>query len=87
MLIMLARVAIGLINAYSWIILIECILSWVPADTGIIGDIKRILSMIVDPYLDLFRKLIPPIGGMVDITPIIGLLVLQLVGRLIIGLA
>ena len=87
MLMMLARIVIGLINAYSWIILIYCVLTWIPVETGIVGDIKRILSKITDPYLNLFRKLIPPIGGMVDITPIIALLVLQLVGRLIIGLA
>ena len=45
--------------------------------TGIVADIYRVLGKICDPYLDLFKKLIPPIGGMVDVTPIIALLVLQ----------
>lgn len=51
-----------------------------------IGDIYRILGKICDPYLNLFKRLIPPIGGMVDITPIIALLVLQLVVRFIVGI-
>ena len=36
--------------------------------------------------LNLFRKLIPPLGGMVDVTPIIALLVLQFGVRLLINL-
>jgi len=40
--------------------------------------------VLCDWYLDLFRRFIPPIGGMVDISPIAALLVLQLVGRLIV---
>lgn len=82
----IARVIIGLTNAYSWIIVIYCLLTWIPMGTGIIGDIKRILEKVVDPVLKPFRKIIPPIGGMVDISPIVALLVLQLVVRLIIGL-
>ena len=39
-----------------------------------------------DPYLNLFKKFIPPIGGMVDVSPIVALLVLQFGVRLLIGL-
>lgn len=68
----------SLMNAYSTVIIVYVLMSWIPMNsTGIVADIYRVLGKICDPYLDLFKKLIPPIGGMVDITPIIALLVLQ----------
>lgn len=45
--------------------------------SGILADIETVLGKVCDPYLNLFRKFIPPIGGMVDVTPIFALLVLQ----------
>ena len=83
---MIRAVIIGLTNAYTTIIFVYVIMSWIPHTTGILGDIYRVLGKICDPYLNLFKRLIPPIGGMVDITPIIALLVLQLVVRFIVGI-
>jgi YggT family protein len=59
-------------------------MSWIPTRSGLVGDIYRALGALCDPYLNLFKRLIPPIGGMIDITPIIALLVLQFVVRLIV---
>lgn len=81
---MIISIIVGLANAYSLIICVYVLMSWIPNSTGIIGDVYRVLGTICDPYLDLFKRLIPPIGGMVDITPIIALVVLQLVVRLIV---
>ena len=68
----------SLMKAYSTVIIVYVLMSWIPMNpTGIVADIYRVLGKICDPYLDLFKKLIPPIGGMVDVTPIIALLVLQ----------
>ena len=83
---MIRAIIIGLTNAYTTIIFVYVIMSWIPHTTGILGDVYRVLGKICDPYLNLFRRLIPPIGGMVDITPIIALLVLQLVVRFIVGI-
>ncbi|MBR3182436.1 MAG: YggT family protein [Eggerthellaceae bacterium] len=83
---MIRALIIGLANAYTTIIFIYVIMSWIPHSTGVVGDVYRILGKLCDPYLDLFKKLIPPIGGMVDITPIIALLVLQLVVRFVVGI-
>ncbi len=69
----------SLANVYSTVIFVYILMSWIPMRSeGIIADIYRFLGKICDPYLDLFKKLIPPIGGMLDVTPIIALLVLQL---------
>ena len=76
----------ALANAYSLIIFVYVLMSWLP-DTvnGVIGQIYRALGAICDPYLDLFKRFIPPIG-MIDISPIVALLVLQFVVRLIVGI-
>ena len=81
---MLSRLILSLGNLYSLIILVYCVLTWIPEPRdGILRDIKRFFAMLAEPYLKLFRRLIPPIGGAVDITPIIALIVLQLVVSLL----
>ena len=47
---------------------------------------KTFLARLVEPFLAPFQKIIPPIGGMVDISPIIAFFVLQWGVRLIVGL-
>ena len=42
------------------------------------------LRDVSEPYLGLFRRFIPPLGP-IDISPIIAILVLQIVGGIIIG--
>ena len=81
---MITVILISLLNAYSIIILVYVIMSWIPNSTGIVGQVYDALGMLCDPYLDLFRRFIPPIGGMVDVSPIVALLVLQLIERLIV---
>ena len=83
---MIKYLIVSLANVYSMVIFVYVLMSWIPwtAKRGVIGDIETVLGKICDPYLNLFKKLIPPIGGMVDITPIIALLVLQFVVRLIV---
>ena len=73
---------VSLSDVYSMLIFVYVMLSWFPTDRGILADINTVLGKICDPYLNLFKKFIPPIGGMVDVTPIIALLVLQFGVRL-----
>ena len=42
------------------------------------------LRDVSEPYLSIFRRFIPPLGP-IDISPIIAILVLQIVGGIIIG--
>lgn len=74
---------ISLCNVYGMIIFVYVLMSWFPNKRGIIGQIYEFLGKICDPYLNLFRKFIPPIGGMVDVSPIVAFLVLQLAVQLI----
>jgi len=67
------------IQIYIGIILIYVILSWFPNKTGVLAEIDSVFEKLCDPFLKIFKKLIPPIGGMVDITPIIAVFALYLV--------
>ena len=77
---------VSLSDVYSMLIFVYVMLSWFPTDRGILADINTVLGKICDPYLNRFKKFIPPIGGMVDVSPIVALLVLQFGVRLLIGL-
>ena len=83
---MLTYLIVRLVDAYSLIIFDYVMMSWLPVNRGILADIYQVLGKVCDPYLNLFRKIIPPIGGMVDVTPIVALLVLQFGVRLLVFL-
>ncbi|WCF10067.1 YggT family protein [Paenibacillus thiaminolyticus] len=66
-----------LYEIYRWLIIIYVLMSWLPnVRESFIGEI---LGKIVEPYLGLFRRIIPPIGGMLDISPIIAIFALHFV--------
>ena len=83
---MLTYLIVRLVDASSLIIFVYVMMSWLPVNRGILADIYQVLGKVCDPYLNLFRKIIPPIGGMVDVTPIVALLVLQFGVRLLVFL-
>ena len=76
----------SLVDVYTMIIFVYVLMSWIPTKRGILADIDNVLAKICAPYLNLFRKFIPPLGGMVDVSPIVALLVLQFGLRLILML-
>lgn len=79
----LQNIVLALINFYSILIVIYVLMSWIPQGAArIIEDIRGVLASICEPYLGLFRRFIPPLG-IVDISPIVAILVLELLGRLI----
>ncbi len=62
---------------YYLLIIAYVLLSWLPnVRESFIGEL---LGKVVEPYLTPFRKIIPPIGGMLDISPIIALFALRFV--------
>lgn len=69
-----------LVDLYSLLIVVYVLMSWFPTNQGILHDINEVLGKVCDPYLNIFKRIIPPIG-MVDISPIFALIVLQLVAR------
>jgi YggT family protein len=62
-------------NIYFYALLIYIFMSWIPGARE--SQIGQFLGSICEPYLEQFRKFIPPIG-MFDFSPIVALFVLQL---------
>ncbi|MDF2721891.1 MAG: cell division protein [Paenibacillus sp.] len=64
-------------TVYTYLIIAYVLLSWLPnARDSFIGEM---LGKLVEPYLSIFRRFIPPIGGMIDISPIVALIALRFV--------
>ncbi|HJV31551.1 MAG TPA: YggT family protein [Bacillales bacterium] len=63
-----------LISLYSYALIIYILMSWFPnARETAFG---QFFAKICEPYLEPFRKIIPPIG-MIDISPIVAIFVLR----------
>ncbi len=71
-----------LVDFYVILIVAYCLFTWIPNKGPILQTINTAVSNLVEPYLNLFRKLIPPFGG-IDFSPVLAVLVIQLVARLI----
>lgn len=66
------------IQIYNVLLIIRVLLTWFP-NIDLYNQPFAALTQITDPYLNLFRSIIPPLGGM-DFSPILAFLVLTLVG-------
>ena len=72
----------NLFEIYFWIILVRCLLSFVPS----IDWYKQPFTFIKDStdiYLNLFKKIIPPVNGL-DFSPIVAIIVLQVIQYLVV---
>ncbi|WP_026559433.1 YggT family protein [Bacillus sp. J37] len=63
-----------LITFYSYALIVYILLSWFPGARE--SGFGQFLSKICEPYLEPFRKIIPPLG-MIDISPIVAILALR----------
>ena len=73
-----------LLRIYSFCIVVWCLSSWITVSNDSFNRILEGLGKIVEPYLSVFRRVIPPISG-IDFSPIVALFVLNLVGRFVIS--
>ena len=80
----------ALFLVYMILIFVRILLSWIPRIpynpvlSGVIGFIHDV----TDPYLRLFRRFIPPLGGggfALDLSPIIAIFVLIIARGIIVG--
>ena len=77
---------VGLLFYFYYIlIIIRIFLTWIRSINWYSQPFAWIAS-ITDPFLNIFRGIIPPIGGVLDISPIIAIILLQLVQGLLVGM-
>lgn len=76
-----------LLEIYAWVIFIYILMSWLPHENGFLAKVYDALGMVCEPFLKLFRKILPPVGGRsgaaIDFSPIIAFVALQLVEMLL----
>ena len=75
---LLAATVVALVKAALWLLIIvvlaQAILSWVAPD----GPVSGVLNALTFPFLRPIRKVLPPIGGVLDLSPLIVIVVAQL---------
>lgn len=81
----------ALVWIYSVLILIRILLTWVPRmpENAALRTVVGFVEDVTEPYLALFRRIIPPLRGgpgLIDISPIIAIFALVLVGSLVTSL-
>ncbi len=72
----------NLFQIYFWLILVRCLLSFVPSIDWYKQPFQGLRDA-TDLYLNAFRKIIPPFNG-IDFSPIIAIIALQVLNYLII---
>lgn len=68
----------SLISLYVFLIVIWCLLSWFPGASQ--SALGTFLDRLVHPYLAVFERIIPPLGG-VSFSPVVAVLVLWFAQR------
>ncbi|XP_021277151.1 ylmG homolog protein 2, chloroplastic [Herrania umbratica] len=72
--IVVANGILNFLNIYNTLLIVRLVLTWFPnSPPAIVSP----LSTICDPYLNIFRGIIPPLGGTLDLSPILAFLVLN----------
>jgi len=61
---------------YTILIAVRLIASWFPAFQG--QPWLRLMACLTDPFLNLFRRIVPPIGGRLDLSPMLAFLTLKM---------
>ena len=69
---------------YTSFLLVRIIGSWFPSFAH--HKIMHFVAFYTDPYLNLFRRIIPPIGGMLDLSPLLAFFALQIMEYLILSI-
>ena len=77
----LLNVLVQTLSIYSLILLVRVLLTWFP-NLDWSNPVLSTVSSITDPYLNAFRGLIPPLGGL-DLSAIVAFLALNLAQQLL----
>ncbi len=70
-----------LFTLLSFAIIARALISWVPVDPY--NPAVRFLDQITEPIIAPLRRVIPPIGGAIDITPIVALVLIQILQAIV----
>ncbi len=70
-------------QVYTWLVIIRILLSWIRHNPY--QPLIRFIYEVTEPFLRLFRRIVPPLGQ-IDFSPIIAVFVLQILQWVIVRL-
>jgi YggT family protein len=68
---------------YTVLLFIRIVTSWFPHWQA--HHLIRFVAFYTDPYLNLFRRILPPLGGVLDLSPLLAFFVLRILEMIILG--
>jgi len=75
------RLVVNLTMFFMYVIIINALLSWVSPDP--LNPIVQLLTLIAAPITDSIRRVVPPLGGVIDISPVLAIIALLLANSLL----
>ncbi len=78
------RLVIGLTTYFMFAIIINALLSWVSPDP--MNPIVQLLALISAPIVEPIRRVIPPLAGAIDLSPMIAIFALMIGQNIALGL-
>ncbi len=78
-----AEIISQIFMVYTLMLFARILGSWFPELRG--SRAMQFVSYYTDPYLNLFKRIIPPLGAM-DISPIFAFFALQILKRIVLGI-
>ena len=80
----------ALFLVYLILIFARILLSWIPRMpyNPVLSAVVNFIHEVTDPYLNLFRRVLPPVGGggfALDLSPMIATFVLIIVWQVVVG--
>ena len=84
----LASVLVPVIDFYILLIIAYVLLRWFMgvSSGGVVHDLYQVLGSLCEPYLRVFRRVLPPLmigSGGVDLSPVIAILVLEVLAGVV----
>jgi len=73
---------VQLVSFYEILIIAYVLMSWF-RPTGFFAEVYRTLGTIVEPWIGLFRRIVPSLG-MIDISPLVALIALRLITQFLV---
>lgn len=70
--------------SYTILLLVRILGSWFPAFQN--SKIMRFLAYYTDPYLNVFRRIVPPIGGVLDLSPLLAFFSIKILEAVILSI-
>jgi YggT family protein len=70
------------VSVYTLLIFVYILTSWVRLPYSL-RHVQRFLYDVCEPYLRLFRRILPPVGPL-DLSPFVGVMILWLLERILV---